>query len=285
MPLGVPHQEGGDADGVAGPGQGHEAACAQVLGHGHAGQGGDAEAHFHAALDGLDGLELQATARLGPRREDLPLEVIAVAAPQGLEQDCFAHQVLGRDARSFGEAVGRGTQNQDLLVPQLLHRQGLGGEGLFQHDGAVDGAFQHHALEVPGVARNELHADLGELGVEGLEHRRQQVGADGLRRCEAHGAHLRLAFGGGHGFFGKGQDALRIDQEAMPRLRQLQVVPHAVEERVAQQLLQRLHLGGDARLGIAEGGGGLGEAQGAGRRAESEEGPSVHRAPIENLDI
>ena len=213
---------------------------------------------------------------MGAGGDELALELVAVAAAQGLEQDLLAHEVLGGDGGREGQAVGGRGQDEDLLIPQALHGQGLGGEGLLQDEGEVHGTFQHLALEVPHEARLELEADPGELRLEAPEDAGQQVGADGLGAREAEGADALLLLDRGLGLLGEGQDALGVHQEAGPGLRELQAVSHPVEQVRPQILFQALDLGGDAGLGITQGRSGVGEVQRPGSGAKGGEGSDIH---------
>ena len=149
-------------------------------------------------------------------------------------------------------------------------------ERLLQHEGEIQGPVQKLTLELAHGHGDELQGHPGVQGRKGAQDRRQAVGTDRLGRGEPHQRCVRLVLHGDPGLLHEGQQALGIVQEPVSLPGQFEPVADPAEQGHSQVVLQVLHLGGDARLGIVQLPRRAGEAEGAGGGAEGGEGARVH---------
>ena len=153
-----------------------------------------AEPAVHHHGDRVERVELEALARHDARQ---PQVLVGLAAAPLVA--VVADQRLGREQLvrvAAGQALRR--QHHQRLFAQQLPAAGLGQrEGGLQHDGRIELAVLHRAIEIGRVARLDEHLDLREL----LDHARQDVRQHAGERVGA-GAQAQLAGSGlvvGHG--------------------------------------------------------------------------------------
>ena len=127
--------------------------------------------------------------------------------------------------------------------------------------GEADGAVEILAREIDApLRRRHAHFDLGMLGLEAMQARRQPAQREGRDQADVERAGVGLAADPlqrvGHAVEGIAQ----VGQQRLAFAGDLEPARTAHEQRHAQPLLERLHLVADRRLGDVQLLGGVGEA-------------------------
>ena len=120
----------------------------------------------------------------------------------------------------------------------------------FGLNGKADGAIEVLAREVDApLRRRHAHLDLGMLGLEAMQARRQPAQREGRDQADIQRAGIGLAADAlqriGHAVEGVAQ----IGQQRLAFAGDLEPARAAHEQRHAEPLLERLHLVADRRLG------------------------------------